>query len=155
MYMFRCPKSPRRLGDFEQRSTVNISECNSQLELCNVCCSYMVLTNPHMKPRIQFIIMKIFMKIVKICPKSPWFTIHQELGIKSSCCALGENQINTKDPAGWPQHPLLLPWDFALKFSLKLGAVQATYPKSMDMWPTLHEGIGCRTTPHRGQFPTE
>ena len=23
-----------------------------------MCCSYMVLTNPHMKPRIQFIIMK-------------------------------------------------------------------------------------------------
>ena len=27
-----------------------------------------------MKPRIEFIIMKIFMKIVKICPKSPRFT---------------------------------------------------------------------------------
>ena len=36
----------------------------------------MVLTNPHMKPRIEFIIMKIFMKIVKICPKSPQFMVH-------------------------------------------------------------------------------
>ena len=36
---------------------------------------YMVLTKPHMKPGIQFIIMKIFMKIVKICPKSPRFTV--------------------------------------------------------------------------------
>ena len=35
----------------------------------------MVLTNPHMKPRIEFIIMKIFMEIVKICPKSPRFTV--------------------------------------------------------------------------------
>ena len=30
-----------------------------------MCCSYIVLTNAHMKPRIQFIIMKIFMKIVE------------------------------------------------------------------------------------------
>ena len=30
-----------------------------------------------MKPGIQFIIMKIFMKIVKICPKSPRFTVLQ------------------------------------------------------------------------------
>ena len=35
----------------------------------------MVLTNPHVKFRIEFIIMKIFMKIVKICPKSPRFTV--------------------------------------------------------------------------------
>ena len=35
----------------------------------------MVLTNPHIKPRIEFIVMKIFMKIVKICPKSPQFTV--------------------------------------------------------------------------------
>ena len=28
-----------------------------------------------MKPRIQFIIMKIFMNIVKFCPKSLWFTV--------------------------------------------------------------------------------
>ena len=35
----------------------------------------MVLTNPHIKPRIEFIIMKIFMKIVKICPKSLRFTV--------------------------------------------------------------------------------
>ena len=34
-----------------------------------------VLTNPHMKPRMEFIIMKIFMNIVKICPKSPRFTV--------------------------------------------------------------------------------
>ena len=68
---------PKDQGDFEQASTLNISECNTQLELStyNMCCSYMVLTNPHMKHWIQFIIMKIFMKIVKICPKSPWFTV--------------------------------------------------------------------------------
>ena len=36
-------------------------------------CSYMVFINPHMKPRIELIIMKIFMKIVKICPKSMVF----------------------------------------------------------------------------------
>ena len=30
-----------------------------------------------MKCRIEFIIMKIFMKIVKICPKSPRFTVLQ------------------------------------------------------------------------------
>ena len=28
-----------------------------------------------MKPRMEFIIMKIFMNIVKICPKSPRFTV--------------------------------------------------------------------------------
>ena len=28
-----------------------------------------------MKPITEFIIMKIFMKIVKICPKSPRFTV--------------------------------------------------------------------------------
>ena len=41
-------------------------------------CSYMVLTNPHIKPRIEFIIMKIFMKIVKICPKSPRFMVSKK-----------------------------------------------------------------------------
>ena len=46
----------------------------------DMCCSYMVLSNPHMKPRIQFIIIKIFMKIVKICPKSPWFTVPPLVG---------------------------------------------------------------------------
>ena len=35
----------------------------------------MVVTNPHVKSWIQFIIMKIFMKIVQICPKSPRFTV--------------------------------------------------------------------------------
>ena len=40
-----------------------------------MCCSYIVLANPNIKLRIQFIIMKIFMKIVKICPKSPRFTV--------------------------------------------------------------------------------
>ena len=39
-------------------------------------CSYMILTNPHMQTRIEFIIMKISMKIMKICPKSPRFTEH-------------------------------------------------------------------------------
>ena len=32
-YMLRCPKSPEDQGDFEQGSTVNISEYNYQLEL--------------------------------------------------------------------------------------------------------------------------
>ena len=41
-----------------------------------ICCSYIVLANPNMKLRIQFIIMKIIMKIVKICPKSPRFPLH-------------------------------------------------------------------------------
>ena len=42
---------PEHQGDFEQGSTLNISESNDQLELStnNMCCSYMVLTNPHMK----------------------------------------------------------------------------------------------------------
>ena len=64
-------------GDFGQGSAENISECNNQLELSvsNMWCSYMVLTNPHMKPRIEFVIKKIFMKIVKICPKSPRFMV--------------------------------------------------------------------------------
>ena len=68
---------PEDQGDFEQGSTLNISESNNQLELStyNMCCSYMVLTNPHMKHWIQFIIMKIFMNRVKFCPKSPRFTV--------------------------------------------------------------------------------
>ena len=75
-YIYWCVQShPEDRGDFGQGSTDTISECNNQLELSvyNMWCSYMVLTNPHMKPRNEFIIMKIFMKIVKICPKSPRF----------------------------------------------------------------------------------
>ena len=62
---------PEDQGEFGRGLTVNISECNNLLELCvyNMCWSYMVLTNPHIKHWIQFIIMMIFMKIVKICPK--------------------------------------------------------------------------------------
>ena len=47
-------------GDFEQGSTLNISESNNQLELStyNNVTSYMVLTNPHMKRWIQYNIMK-------------------------------------------------------------------------------------------------
>ena len=43
---------PEDQGDFGQGLTVNISECNNQLELSvyNMCSSYMVVTNPHMKP---------------------------------------------------------------------------------------------------------
>ena len=64
--MFGVQSHPEDQGDFGQGLTVNISECNNQLELSvyNMCSSYMVVTNPHMKPWIQFIIMKIFMKIV-------------------------------------------------------------------------------------------
>ena len=79
-YICWCVQShPEDRGDFGQGSTENISECNNLLELSvyNMWCSNMVLTNPHMKFRIEFIIMKIFMKIVKICPKSPWFTVKQ------------------------------------------------------------------------------
>ena len=43
---------PEDQGDFGHGLTVNISECNNQLELSvyNMCSSYMVVTNPHMKP---------------------------------------------------------------------------------------------------------
>ena len=44
---------PKTSGDFGQGSTVDISECNNQLELSiinNMCCTYMELTNPHTKP---------------------------------------------------------------------------------------------------------
>ena len=77
-YICWCVQShPEDRGDFGQGSTENISECNNLLELgvYNMWCSNMVLTNPHMKFRIEFIIMKIFMKLVKICPKSPRFTV--------------------------------------------------------------------------------
>ena len=42
---------PEDQGDFGQGLAVNISECNNLLELSvyNMCCSYMVLTNAHMK----------------------------------------------------------------------------------------------------------
>ena len=73
-----CVQShPEDRGDFGQGSTENISECNNLLELSvyNMWCSNMVLTNAHMKFRIEFIIMKIFMNIVQICPKSPRFTV--------------------------------------------------------------------------------
>ena len=68
---------PEDRGDFGQGSTNHISEYTFWLELsiCGMCCSYHGLANPNMKLRIQFIIMKIFMKIVKICPKSPRFTV--------------------------------------------------------------------------------
>ena len=68
---------PEDRGDFGQGSTNYISEYTFRLELSiyGMCCSYIVLANPIMKLRIQFIIMKIFMKIVKICPKSPRFTV--------------------------------------------------------------------------------
>ena len=81
-----CVQShPKDCGDSGQGSTENISECSIQLEfsIYSMWCSYMVLTNPHMKPRIEFIIMKIFMQIVKICPKSPRFTIHVKVPIMS------------------------------------------------------------------------
>ena len=68
---------PEDRGDFGQGSTNHISEYTFRLELSmyGICCSYIVLANPNMKLRIQFIIMKIIMKIVKICPKSPRFTV--------------------------------------------------------------------------------
>ena len=68
---------PEDQGDFGQGSTNHISEYTFRLELSmyGICCSYIVLANPNMKLRIQFIIMKIIMKIVKICPKSPRFTV--------------------------------------------------------------------------------
>ena len=66
MYMYICwcvQSHPEDCGDFEQGSTENISECNNQLELSVYdarTMMYMVLTNPHIKARIEFIIMKIF-----------------------------------------------------------------------------------------------
>ena len=78
IYICWCvQRHPEDRGDFGHGSKENISECNNQLELgvYNMWCSYMALTKPHMKPGIQFIIMKIFMKIMKICPKSPRFTV--------------------------------------------------------------------------------
>ena len=57
----------------------------------------MVLTNPHMKPRIEFIIMKIFMKIVKICPKSPRFTgIYMYVQFVISKCECPQRFANLK-----------------------------------------------------------
>ena len=51
----------------KKKKKKNRTRCNTQLELSvyNMWCSYMVLPNPHMKPRIEFTIMKIYMKIVK------------------------------------------------------------------------------------------
>ena len=71
--------TPKIRGDLMDRSTYFriYTEYTFRLELSmyGICCSYIVLANPNMKLRIQFIIMKIIMKIVKICPKSPRFTV--------------------------------------------------------------------------------
>ena len=77
MYTLHVQSHPEDRGDFGQGSTNHISEYTFRLELSmyGICCSYIVLANPNMKLRIQFIIMKIIMKIVKICPKSPRFTV--------------------------------------------------------------------------------
>ena len=42
---------PEDQGDLGQGLTVNMWECNNQIELSvyNMCCSYMVFTNPHVK----------------------------------------------------------------------------------------------------------
>ena len=78
-YTLGVQSHPEGRGDFGQGSTKNISEYNNQQEsnIHNMTCSNMVLANTNMKPRIQFIIMKIFMKIVQICPKPPRFTVHE------------------------------------------------------------------------------
>ena len=77
MYKLHVQSHPEDRGDFGQGSTNDISESTIRMELSihGLCCSYVVLANPNMKLRIQFIIMKIFMKVVKICPKSPRFTV--------------------------------------------------------------------------------
>ena len=77
MYTLHVQSHPEDRGDFGQGLTNDISEYTFRMELSiyGMCCSYIVLANPNMKLRIQFIIMKIFMKIVKICPKSPRFTV--------------------------------------------------------------------------------
>ena len=43
---------PEDQGDLKQGLTANISECNNPLKLSvyNMCCSYMALTIPHVKP---------------------------------------------------------------------------------------------------------
>ena len=71
MYKLHVQSHPEDRGDFGQGSTNDISESTFRMELSihGLCCSYVVLANPNMKLRIQFIIMKIFMKVVKICPK--------------------------------------------------------------------------------------
>ena len=71
--MFGVQSHPGLRSDSRQGTTVYISESNYQVELStyHMCCSYVVFTNPHMKPWIQFTIMKIFMKIVKISLNSP------------------------------------------------------------------------------------
>ena len=65
MYTLHVQSHPEDRGDFGQGSTNYISEYTFRLELSiyGMCCSYIVLANPIMKLRIQFIIMKIFMKI--------------------------------------------------------------------------------------------
>ena len=74
--------------NISNKPTNVISEYTFRLELSTciygMCCSYIVLANPIMKLRIQFIIMKIFMKIVKICPKSPRFMVTHIQGCESS-----------------------------------------------------------------------
>ena len=62
--MLVCPKSPWRphvvtLDKVQQNIFQNVMF--NQLELSVMWCSYMVLTNPHTKPRIEFIIMKTYM----------------------------------------------------------------------------------------------
>ena len=77
MYTLHVQSYPEDRGHFGQGLTNDISEYTVRLELSlyGMCCSYIVLANPNMKLRIKFIIIKIFMKIVKICPKSPRFTV--------------------------------------------------------------------------------
>ena len=66
------PKTGVTLDKVQQ----TISEYTIRLELNMImCCSYIVFANPDMKLRIQSIIMKIFMQLMKICPKSPQFTV--------------------------------------------------------------------------------
>ena len=66
-------RHPEGCGDFGQGSTENISECNNLLELSvyNKWCSNMVLTNPHMKFRIEFHHYEDIYDDSEICPKSP------------------------------------------------------------------------------------
>ena len=68
------PKTGVTLARFDKRY-IRIYLLAGVEYIYGMCCSYIVLANPNMKLRIKFIIMKIFMKIVKICPKSPRFTV--------------------------------------------------------------------------------
>ena len=78
--------------DFSERRSEELTHSvyqNVTISYRWVCVEWVaLLTNAHMKLRIQFIIIKIFVKRVKICSKSPRFTVpYNSDGIKTIYCA--------------------------------------------------------------------